>query len=131
MNQVDTYSESIMLLLGRVAVTFVFCAIYDYTGSILPGAIVHSLWHAFTSQTGFVFINSTNEIDDGYFRYVGIDVSSQSLFIDGESFGADTSLFAIIIYFVVAAFIWTMDVKKRHSDLTKYCCESMKQHRSV
>lgn len=105
LNQVSTLTGAITLLLAAQLVSFLFAAIYERTGSIWCGALVHTLWDMFTGSAGFRFVKSFETASKWIYQVAGMDVNVSSRLLSGGDFGVDASLPAMVLYAVAGGLL--------------------------
>jgi membrane protease YdiL (CAAX protease family) len=105
LDQVSNVFDGLMLMIAAMAVTTLFVVIYEVTGSIWAGALVHSTWDMYTLQTGFIFTNNTATNDNTH-AVAGFKVTDTNVLISGGTFGVESSIIAIAMYFMSAVIIY-------------------------
>ncbi|HFT1963345.1 TPA: lysostaphin resistance A-like protein [Enterobacter ludwigii] len=94
-NQVSTTKDMIFLLVSGLSVNYLFCAIYERTGSIWPGIIFHVVWDILSLNNLIHFSDGSQPDEHNVFI---ITLHTQNELVSGGGFGFESSIFSIAIY---------------------------------
>lgn len=104
-NQANTFSSKVLLLCSGVLVTYLFCAIYERTKSIWPGAILHVIWDMFYTDTVMLVHHVSKLVSPTDHNIAIITLVNNNTLISGGDFGLDSSLSSMILYLLAAILI--------------------------
>jgi len=116
-NQTVTIESKIILLVCGVFVTYLFCAIYEKTGSIWPGAVFHTVWDVVYSKN-FIFIQTGNQNSESNGNhFTTIIFNKGNILTTGGDFGLESSVLSLSLYIIVTLIIiWRIQVRVANSD---------------
>lgn len=98
-NQVSSVRDMVILMIGGLSVNYLFCAIYERTGSIWPGVIFHVVWDVL-SLNNIIHFSDGSPLDEN--NIFVITLHTQNDLITGGSFGFESSIFSVAIYLLAA-----------------------------
>ena len=102
MNQVTSVADAGLLLLAAFAVSYLFITIYEVTGTIWAGVVVHSLWDMFTQGRGVTLINAIEGKAGTEMHVIDIVADHSNSLLSGGSFGVESSLITTAAYVLAA-----------------------------
>lgn len=105
-NQVEYVNDMFLLLISALAVSFLFCTIYELTGSIVPCIIVHVAWDFFTDERIFNRVNNIIDTNQHSESMVTLYYPDTNAIIAGGEFGIETSIVTMMTYAVFAVIFW-------------------------
>ncbi|EMN8534250.1 CPBP family intramembrane metalloprotease [Enterobacter hormaechei] len=98
-NQVNSVRDMVILMISGLSVNYLFCAIYERTGSIWPGVIFHVVWDVL-SLNNIIHFSDGSPIDEN--NIFVITLHTQNDLITGGGFGFESSIFSVTIYLIAA-----------------------------
>lgn len=96
-----SFSSALLLICGGMLVGIMFSLITYVNRSIWPSMLVHAIWNIFMIG-GIITFGATK---DSY-AISGYLFQTKNSFLTGGEFGVEVSIFAIIGYLSVIAYIW-------------------------
>lgn len=102
--------STLLLLLGGTLAGVMFSLMADYYQSIWASTALHAVWNIF--MIGGIFNIGIEQSSYSLTNYV---LKSRSLLLTGGEFGVEVSLFAMLSYVLVIAYLVYLYQKKKHT----------------
>lgn len=101
-NQANTFESKVLLLCAGISVTYLFCALYESTGSIWPCAILHTVWDMFSTNT-LVLMQYASKLEPvKAYQLIVITLQDSNILISGGDFGFESNISSMTLYVLVA-----------------------------
>jgi membrane protease YdiL (CAAX protease family) len=101
-NQVNTFESKVLLLYAGISVTYLFCALYESTGSIWPCAILHTAWDMFSINT-LVHVQFASKLEPvKAYQLIVITLQDSNILMSGGDFGFESNISSITLYLLAA-----------------------------